>query len=64
MAAQVRLLRSALRDHPQVGPIVDRVPFRLRRRRCSVGHRTWSVEFDREVLLLLLGRMDLDDDLP
>lgn len=64
MAAQVRVLRSALSEHEAIGPIVERVPFRLRRRRCSAGHRTWTVEIDREVVLLLLDRLDLDDVLP
>lgn len=64
MAAQVRVLRLALGEHPAIGPIVDRVPFRLRRRRCGSGHRTWTIEVDREVALLLLDRLDLDDVLP
>lgn len=64
MAAQVRILRAALAEHPEVGPLIDRIPFRLRRRRCSVGHRTWTVEIDREVVLMLLDRLDLDEVLP
>jgi len=65
MVAQVRLLRSALVDHPEFGGLPEvRLPFRLRRRRCLVGHETWSVEIDRSVFLTLVGRIDLDDDLP
>lgn len=64
MAAQVRLLRAAFADHPMLGPLVEKIPFRLRRRRCSAGHRTWTIEFDRQVVLMLLDRLDLDDVLP
>jgi len=64
MTAQVRAIRAALTIDPRVAGLADRLPFRLRRRRCERGHRTWSVEADRTLILILLDRLDLDESLP
>ena len=65
MAAQARVLKQAILDREGLtGISPDKLPFRLRRRRCPVGHLTWTIEIDRTILLILLERLDLDDVLP
>ena len=62
MSAQSRVLQKAIGAKTRLPE--RRYPFRLRRRKCEKDHVTWTIEIDRDLLLLLIDRLDLDDNLP
>lgn len=64
MRLQVRIIEQAFREDDRLRPHIDKLPFRLRRRRCPEGHVTWTIEADSDLLLLLLDRIELADLLP